>query len=106
MLVRLHIGTVVTLTLLSSVLLALDPPGSGGGANIGLGIALLPVMFFGLPWSAAVYPVSDLAGLSGRTPVLSTLYLCSIILTPICNVWSHVYLYRRYRRRRGLSAPL
>lgn len=104
--VRLHIGSVTVLTVLFTVLLALGPPGGGGGFNFGLAFVLLPSMVLGLPWSAGLYWLFDLLPISGRTPVLATLALIGLFLPTIGNVWLHIVLYRRFRRRRGQPAPL
>lgn len=91
-LLRAHAAVVAALLLLFGVLFALDPPGGGGGANIGLGLAGLPLLGLGLPWSWLVTAVLD-----AREPFL-------LVAGAPLNVVLHAALQRWWRTRQK-SAP-
>jgi hypothetical protein len=106
-LLRAHATLVAALLLLFGVLFALDPPGGGGGANIGLGLAGLPLIGLGLPWSWLATAAFDAWGPQrafAHDPLLVALdMLCAVGGAPL-NVALHA-LVQRWWRRRAAPAP-
>lgn len=80
---------VLLLVVFAALALAGDP---ADGANIGAGIALLPILALGLPWSIPAWAAPDRA--QGLGPVLWAL----VALGPaVLNVLLHAAV-RRFRR--------
>ena len=107
-LLRAHAIIVVVPLVIFAVLWALDPPGSGEGANIGAGIAGLPLIALGLPWSAIGMAAFDASGPTrsfAHDGLLIAIYLASGLAGAPLNVILHALLYRRLRHRHGRAAP-
>ena len=97
--VRVHLLLVSVLTVLFVASLVADAPGSGQGANIGLGLLLIPTLALGVPWSAGSYLLLHLDGVSERTPVALTLVLLAQLLPMWLNVAVHRWVSKRVSRR-------
>jgi hypothetical protein len=93
----MHVGLVFGLTAVFLLLLALSNP--EGGANIGAGLAGLPLLVLGLPWTIPIW--SD----PYQFDELSRGLRLTIYLGPAClNVAVHAVLHRlraRHRRSRA-----
>ena len=97
--VRLHAGLVGALLALFTALWLSAPPWEGGGANIGAGLAGLPLLGLGLPWTypylAATYAFDDLSDVLWYLVVLGPAPL---------NVALHALAVRWWRRSRTPTA--
>ena len=107
-LLRAHAAVVLVPMVIFGVLWALDPPGSGAGANIGAGIAGLPLIALGFPWSNLGSAAFDTFGPTrafAHDGPLVAIYLASFLAGAPINVVLHALAFRWLRHRRGRAAP-